>query len=128
MKVRALHRRLAVVLVSIVGLVVMAVCPPAGGAGLERHEDHGARGWNRHIDIRFNWMRGYNDPATPDRLDRAGVVKIGPSSARQVLGLNPGTSAGATYFVPLAKDIVRATHGRWQVWSVERRENQLEDQ
>ena len=73
-------------------------------------------------------MRGYNDPATPDRLDRVGVLKIGPSSARNVLVLNPGTSAGATYFVPLAKDIVRATHGRWQVWSVERRENQLEDQ
>jgi pimeloyl-ACP methyl ester carboxylesterase len=42
--------------------------------------------------------------------------------------LNPGTSAGAGYFRPLADDIVNLTHGRWQVWSVERRENQLEDQ
>jgi hypothetical protein len=56
------------------------------------------------------------------------VLKIGPERARNVLVLNPGTSAGAGYFKPLAEDIVRRTHGRWQVWSVERRENLLEDQ
>jgi len=80
------------------------------------------------IDVRFGWMKGYNDPATPDALDRVGVLKVGPDRARNVLVLNPGTSAGAGYFYPLAKDIVARTHGRWQVWSVERRENQLEDQ
>jgi hypothetical protein len=73
-------------------------------------------------------MNGYDDPATPDNLDRVGVLKIGPDEARNVLVLNPGTSAGATYFKPLANDIVSETNGRWQVWSVERRENQLEDQ
>ena len=41
--------------------------------------------------------------------------------------LEPGTSAGSAYFVPLAKWIVSKTSG-WQVWSVERRENLLEDQ
>jgi hypothetical protein len=74
------------------------------------------------------WMSGYDDPATPDALDRVGVLKIGPSDARNVLVLNPGTSGGAAYLKPLANDIVRETNGRWQVWSVERRENQLEDQ
>jgi hypothetical protein len=74
------------------------------------------------------WMNGYDDPATPNSLDRVGVLKIGPDSARNVLVLNPGTSAGAAYFKPLANDIVSETSGRWQVWSVERRENQLEDQ
>ena len=47
--------------------------------------------------------------------------------ARNVLVLNPGTSASSAYFKPIADDIVRLTHGRWQVWAVERRENQLED-
>jgi pimeloyl-ACP methyl ester carboxylesterase len=56
------------------------------------------------------------------------VLKVGPDGAKNVLVLNPGTSAGAGYFKPLADDIVRDTSGRWQVWSVERRENQLEEQ
>ncbi len=76
----------------------------------------------------FTWMKGFNDPATPDNLDRVGVLKVGLPWAHNVLVLNPGTSAGAGYFKPLADDIVRRTHGSWQVWSVERRENQLEDQ
>jgi hypothetical protein len=73
-------------------------------------------------------MDGFDEPSTPDELDRVGVLKVGPRSARNVLVLNPGTSAGAAYFRPLAEDIVRLTRGRWQVWSVERRENLLEDQ
>jgi hypothetical protein len=43
-----------------------------------------------------------------------------------VLVLNPGTSASAAYFQPLADSIVAKARG-WQVWSVERRENLLED-
>src|SRR5262249_16524402 len=43
-----------------------------------------------------------------------------------VLVLNPGTSASAAYFAPLAKDIVAKAKG-WQVWAVERWENLLED-
>ena len=38
----------------------------------------------------------------------------------------PGTSASAAYFEPLAKTIT-AKNPDWQVWSVERRENLLED-
>ena len=44
-----------------------------------------------------------------------------------MLVLEPGTSAGSAYFVPLAEWIVSKAPG-WQVWSVERRENLLEDQ
>jgi hypothetical protein len=77
---------------------------------------------------RFVWMKGFNDPATPDALDKVGVLEVGPTTAKNVLVLNPGTSAGSGYFKPLADDIVRMTHGAWQVWSVERRENLLEDQ
>jgi pimeloyl-ACP methyl ester carboxylesterase len=73
------------------------------------------------------WMPGYHAPGTPTKYDKVGVIKIGPRSARNVLVLEPGTSAGSAYFVPLANWIVSRTHG-WQVWSVERRENLLEDQ
>lgn len=75
----------------------------------------------------ISWMNGFNDPATPDGLDRVGVLKVGPERAKNVLVLNPGTSSSSTYFKPLADDIVRETQGRWQVWAVERRENLLED-
>jgi hypothetical protein len=73
------------------------------------------------------WIPGYAAPGTPKKLDRVAVIKVGPSSARNVLVLEPGTSAGAAYFVPFAKTLVARLKG-WQVWSVERRENQLEDQ
>jgi pimeloyl-ACP methyl ester carboxylesterase len=66
-------------------------------------------------------------PETPSFLNQVGVIKIGEPSARNVLVLEPGTSAGAGYFVPFAKWLVEHTKG-WQVWSVERRQNLLEDQ
>jgi pimeloyl-ACP methyl ester carboxylesterase len=73
------------------------------------------------------WMKSFAAPGTPARYDKVGVIKVGPSRAKNVLVLEPGTSAGSAYFVPLAKWIVSKTKG-WQVWSVERRENLLEDQ
>jgi pimeloyl-ACP methyl ester carboxylesterase len=73
------------------------------------------------------WMKSFAAPGTPAKYDKVGVIKVGPSSAKNVLVLEPGTSAGSAYFVPLAKWIVSKTK-KWQVWSVERRENLLEDQ
>ena len=78
------------------------------------------------VQVRFEWLKGQPSKGTPARLDKVGVLKVGPASARNVLVLNPGTSASAAYFQPLAKSIVAATKG-WQVWAVERRENLLED-
>jgi len=77
--------------------------------------------------LRVTWMQGYAAPGTPAKYDKVGVIKVGPSGAKNVLVLEPGTSAAAAYFVPLAKWIVSKGRG-WQVWSVERRENLLEDQ
>jgi pimeloyl-ACP methyl ester carboxylesterase len=77
--------------------------------------------------LRVQWMPGFDAPGTPAKYNKVGVLKIGPSTAKNVLVLEPGTSAGSAYFVPLAKWIVAKTPG-WQVWSVERRENLLEDQ
>jgi hypothetical protein len=109
-------RRFALTIV--LGLAVGAVAPQAADARLHPPG----------VQVRFTWLQGFDDPATPDSLDRVGVLKVGSARARNVLVLSPGTSAGAGYFLPLAEDVVRRTHGRWQVWSVERRENQLEDQ
>jgi pimeloyl-ACP methyl ester carboxylesterase len=72
-------------------------------------------------------MQSYAAPGTPAQYNKVGVIKVGPSTAKNVLVLEPGTSAAAAYFVPLAKWIVSKAPG-WQVWAVERRENLLEDQ
>jgi pimeloyl-ACP methyl ester carboxylesterase len=77
--------------------------------------------------VSFQRIAGVKSPGTPAKYDKVGILKIGSPSARNVLVLNPGTSASAAYFAPLAKSIV-AKAPRWQVWAVERRENLLEDQ
>ncbi len=77
--------------------------------------------------LKVTWMKGAGSPGTPDRYARVGVIKVGPAHAPNVLVLEPGTSAGGAYFVPLAQWITARARG-WQVWSVERRENLLEDQ
>ena len=73
------------------------------------------------------WMHGFHSPGTPNSLNMVGTLRFGPSHAPNILVLSPGTSAGSAYFAPLARTIVKQTKG-WQVWSVERRENLLEDQ
>src|SRR5262249_60148122 len=76
--------------------------------------------------VRFRRLQGFTSPGTPAKYNKVGVIETGPSGAKNVLVLVPGTSASAAYFEPLAKDIVRKASG-WQVWSIERRENLLED-
>src|SRR5262245_25502386 len=78
------------------------------------------------VPVRFEQLDGYPAPGTPAQYNKVGVLEIGPKGAHNVLVLNPGTSASAAYFAPLAKDIVAKAKG-WQVWAVERRENLLED-
>jgi hypothetical protein len=72
-------------------------------------------------------MNGYAAPGTPPELNKVKVIQIGKPRARHVLVLVPGTSGGGPYFAPVARDIVRRLPN-WQVWSIERRENLLEDQ
>jgi pimeloyl-ACP methyl ester carboxylesterase len=80
------------------------------------------------VHVSFERMKGFNEPTTPSKYDKVGVIKVrGSAKARNVLVLNPGTSASASYFVPLARDVVSRAPN-WQVWAVERRENLLEDQ
>jgi pimeloyl-ACP methyl ester carboxylesterase len=97
----------------VAGIVAALVMAPAASA---------------KVHVSFERLKGYNEPSTPSKYDKVGVIKVyGPPTARNVLVLNPGTSASASYFVPLGKDVVRDAPN-WQVWAVERRENLLEDQ
>ncbi len=105
---------------SVVLAVVAAICAALVPATA------GARGRSGKPDLEVTWIKGYEAPGTPEDLNRVGVIKVGPEKAENVLVLVPGTSAGSGYFVPLANDVVENTDD-WQVWSVERRENQLED-
>jgi pimeloyl-ACP methyl ester carboxylesterase len=82
---------------------------------------------NAKISVRFQRIAGFHSPGTPAKYNRVGILKTGSPSAKNVLVLNPGTSASAAYFEPLAKAVVTRARG-WQVWAVERRENLLEDQ
>ncbi len=75
----------------------------------------------------FQRIAGVEPSGTPAKYNKVGILKIGPAKARNILVLNPGTSASAAYFAPLARDVTRKAPG-WQVWAVERRENLLEDQ
>src|SRR5215213_2180325 len=78
------------------------------------------------VNVSFKRIAGYRSPGTPARYNKVGILKFGPKKARNVLVLNPGTSASAAYFAPLARTVVKRARG-WQVWAVERRENLLED-
>src|SRR5262245_9086395 len=106
--------RLAAVAAAI-GLVLATAAPtPATAAKKDESEVH------------FQRIDGFESPGTPADLNKVGILQVGPKNAKNVLVLNPGTSASAAYFVPLAKTVVAAAKG-WQVWAVERRENLLED-
>ena len=78
------------------------------------------------VAVRFTRLDGFPSPGTPSHLNKVGVLEVGQPNARNILVLNPGTSASAAYFAPVAKTIVERAPG-WQVWAVERRENLLED-
>jgi pimeloyl-ACP methyl ester carboxylesterase len=79
------------------------------------------------VAVSFERIKGYPSPGTPAKYNKVGILKIGSPRAKNVLVLNPGTSASAAYFAPLARDVASRAPG-WQVWAVERRENLLEDQ
>ena len=101
----AMHRLLAAVIVASVAFVPGALADTT---------------------VSFERMPGFTAPGTPPTYNQVGILKVGPKHAKSVLILNPGTSASAAYFAPLAKTIVERAKG-WQVWAIERRENLLED-
>ena len=107
---------LAMTAVALAAAVLVASTAPALGT----------RAAGEKVDVRFRRLDGFKSPGTPAKYNKVGVIEVGPSDAENILVLVPGTSASAAYFVPMAKDIARKSKG-WQVWSIERRENLLED-
>ncbi len=107
-------RRLAVATCALAALALA----PAGRALAATHHT---------LPYRVIWMKGFAAPGTPARLDKVGVLKIGSPAARNVLVFEPGTTAGSAYIVPFAQWLTSRLPN-WQVWSVERRQNLLEDQ
>jgi hypothetical protein len=95
----------------VAAVVVIALVAPSPAAGAA---------------ARFEQIAGFKAPGTPAKYNRVGVLEVGPKGAKNVLVLNPGTSLGAGYFAPLAQTVADKATG-WQVWSVDRRENLLED-
>jgi hypothetical protein len=104
-------RRRLILVVAWAALSALAILTPSASAASK---------------VRFERIKGFDARDTPARYDRVGVLEVGPRRAPNILVLNPGTSASAAYFAPLARTVVGKTDG-WQVWAVERRENLLED-
>lgn len=71
-------------------------------------------------------INGFKAPGTPAEYNKVKILKQGPKSAKKIMVLVPGTSAGATNFQPMASSVLQKLKG-WQIWSIERRENLLED-
>jgi pimeloyl-ACP methyl ester carboxylesterase len=115
--------RRAIWAATVIGAIGMLVASTAGTAGAVKPHAGSAKLSSLHV----TWMKGSPAPGTPAKYDKVGVIKVGPTKAKNVLVLEPGTSAAASYFVPLAKWIVSTTKG-WQVWAVQRRENLLDDE
>jgi pimeloyl-ACP methyl ester carboxylesterase len=71
-------------------------------------------------------LDGFAAPGTPDDLDKVTVLKQGDPKANHVLVLVPGTAGGATDFEPFARALTKQSP-EYQVWTLDRRENLLED-
>ena len=71
-------------------------------------------------------ITGWTGAPGPSKWDRLDVTKFGPSRAKTVLVLVPGTSGGRGDFALTARELVADVPGL-AVWTVDRRSNQLED-
>ncbi len=65
-------------------------------------------------------------PGTPAKYNKVFITKYGPSRAKKVLLLIPGTNGGAENFSLVGPELARQVRGL-QVWAMDRREQALED-
>lgn len=65
-------------------------------------------------------------PGTPAKYNKVFISKYGPSSAKKVLLLIPGTNGGAENFALVGPELAKKVPGL-QVWAMDRREQALED-
>jgi pimeloyl-ACP methyl ester carboxylesterase len=109
-----------VTLILVLALVALAACSSSGSTSKTSAKSAAAKPAERVVT-----MRGAVGPG-PANYNKVRVLEVGPKDAKNVMVLEPGTSAGAAYFRPDSEAIVARLPG-WQVWSVDRRENALED-
>ena len=126
MSIGSRNPRLRIVSVLLVSVTLLAACSSSNKTTATTRAASTSPSAEPATPLAVAWMPGFTAPGTPATYNKVGVIKVGPSSAKNVLVLEPGTSAGSAYFVPLARWIVSTAAG-WQVWAVERRENLLED-
>lgn len=74
----------------------------------------------------YTSMRGAPAPG-PSKYDKVWVAKIGPSSAKHVFVMVPGTTGAAGSLTPVGGDIQRRLGRGWQVWVADRREVAFQD-
>lgn len=132
MTVRRTTQRLAGLVLGIALAMATTAC---GDDDSDRSEDRegtddseaspSAREDQRGQEVRVLTLDDLGGPG-PEDVAQVRVLQYGSADAENVLVLSPGTSAGASYFGPLAEDLVNELPD-WQVWAVDRRENMLED-
>ncbi len=108
--------------------MALALIAPSANAMKERP---------RVVQVKATTLPAPAAPGTPEAfkatgigtvdLNKVGILEVSAKheAAKNVLVLEPGTSAAGAYFVPLAKSLVEGTRG-WQVWAVERRQSFLQ--
>jgi hypothetical protein len=58
----------------VLGLAVGAFAAPASATAWSHPAAGCDRGSSGCDEVRFSWLKGFDDPATPDNLDRVGVL------------------------------------------------------
>ena len=75
--------RKLVFIVAMMALGLATLAPSAGAGGAQK------------VDVKFEQLQGFKAPGTPAKYNKVGVIKTGPSDAKNILVLVPGTSASA---------------------------------
>ena len=98
-------RRTSVVVTAVLSLIVATACSSSSGGSKTSKPSAASRPAERVVT-----MNGATGPG-PAQYNRVRVLEIGPRTAKNVLVLEPGTSAGAAYFRLDAEDIVQKSPG-----------------
>ncbi len=113
---------------ALIGFALLVACAP----GVSPYADQSAPNPAALETVRVERVTipGFKAPNTPDALNNAIYLRYHASEStkpRAVVVLMPGFLGGATNFDRLARSVV-AQDGALEVWAVDRRSNQLEDQ
>ncbi len=111
-----------------VGIALLVACAPSLSPYANQTAPNPAA--LNAVRVELVTIRGFKAPRTPDTLNNAIYLRYhAPETTkpRAVVVLMPGFLGGATNFDRLARSVV-AQDGTLEVWAVDRRSNQLEDQ